>query len=537
MKKKFLRALLFVSTVICLLLICAVGASADEYSGECGDSNSSITWKLDTNFGILQINGSGNMADYAISGTRAAPWSDYAKYITTVSVSNDISSLGKYAFAYCKNVKVITLPSGLTSLPDGLFYGCSSLETVEIGAAVSSIDKTAFYGCGALENIKVSGENTIYSLVEGCLVETATNTLIRSNSTGTIPASVVYIGYGALSGSSKLESIVIPDAVKRIGYGAFSGCSSLSHITLPFVGDRRVNADGGYERFDDQDMQNSQTLFDYIFGETGVPEALKTVVITDTENISNSAFSGCRQIVSITLPENLIVLGENAFSDCIKLTECIIPNSVKTIGKRAFYNCLSLLSVNIGKGVTAIGNGAFANCKALESIEISSENTMYRAEGNCVIDKNNLLVFGCNSSVIPQGITAIADEAFYGCGKLSLTEIPTGVISIGASAFFDCTELKTIILPNTLKSLGEYAFANCTGLTYIGIPDTIEKYGDSVFANCISLKSPGMPYTAPNSQIDGFSGCATVILTVMIVLLVSASAVIGYTVFRKMKNK
>lgn len=517
MKKNFLRALLFVAAIVCLLLICCVSASADEYSGACGDSKSNITWKLNTDLGILQISGNGSLSDYAISGTRVAPWSEHAKHIRTVTVGTDISELGKYAFANCDKLEVITFSDKITTLPEGLFYGCSSLESINIGRAVTDINNTAFYGCGGLKNITVSEENEKYGLVDGCLVEIDTNTLIRSNHEGAIPESVTVIANGALSGCNTIDKLIVPKTIEWIGYGAFANCNSLTQITLPFVGACRVSADGN----EIENMQNSQTLFGYAFGEAGVPESLKTVVINDTEMICDGAFAGCKEIVKIGLSEGVITIGENAFSDCTKLSEFIVPGSVKTIGKRAFYNCVSLSYVKIIEDeLSSIGKGAFANCKSLKDIIISGVNTTYRVEGKCLIDKNNMLVFGCNESVIPQGITAIADEAFYGCNSLSLTAIPTGVVSIGNSAFFGCSGLLTIELPDTLKTVGDYAFADCTGLTYVGIPDTVEKYGDSVFANCTSLKSPGMPYTESKPRPSGCScSCSSTMIAPMLALV------------------
>jgi serine/threonine protein kinase len=56
------------------------------------------------------------------------------------------------------------------------------------------------------------------------------------------------------------------------------------------------------------------------------------------------------------------VICDKAFSDCRGLASVNIPNSVTSIGKIAFANCHGLTSVNIPNSVTSIGKGAFFSC-------------------------------------------------------------------------------------------------------------------------------------------------------------------------------
>ena len=55
-------------------------------------------------------------------------------------------------------------------------------------------------------------------------------------------------------------------------------------------------------------------------------------------------------------------IGKNAFSSCKSLTSITIPNSVTTIGSNAFYFCKSLTSITIPNSVTTIDNNAFNYC-------------------------------------------------------------------------------------------------------------------------------------------------------------------------------
>ena len=64
------------------------------------------------------------------------------------------------------------------------------------------------------------------------------------------------------------------------------------------------------------------------------------------------------------------VIGESAFTHCKSLTSVSIPEGVTTIGNRAFAGCRSLTSVSIPESVTTIGNWAFDSCTPLTSVTI-----------------------------------------------------------------------------------------------------------------------------------------------------------------------
>ena len=46
--------------------------------------------------------------------------------------------------------------------------------------------------------------------------------------------------------------------------------------------------------------------------------------------------------------------------------------------------------------------------------------------------------------IIPQGVTTIEDEAFWGCANLTSIVIPDSVTEIGECAFYGCYALEKI---------------------------------------------------------------------------------------------
>lgn len=151
------------------------------------------------------------------------------------------------------------------------------------------------------------------------------------------------------------------------------------------------------------------------------------------------------------------------------------------------------------------------------------------------------------SIVLPNGITSIGDETFYGCSSLASLVIPDGVTSIGNGAFADCSSLKNLVLPESVvsmkgnlfshwngdvkclspnfiledgvlfnkdkstiisfrdkgitsyvipdyvTSIGERAFSGCESLTSLVIPDSVVSIGNGAFSYCESLKNIVLP--------------------------------------------
>ncbi len=63
---------------------------------------------------------------------------------------------------------------------------------------------------------------------------------------------------------------------------------------------------------------------------------------------------------------------------------------------------------------------------------------------------------------IPESVTRIEPNAFYGCYHLYRITIPKSVINIGNYAFYNCRDLKQLNIPASVKEIGLSAFENCS---------------------------------------------------------------------------
>ena len=476
---------------------------------------------LNTKTGVLQISGSGSIADYsatAMSGSTAAPWRSYAEHVRSIIIKEGITKIGKNAFAGLTKLESVNFPEGLEKINESAFLHCLSLEAIELPSTVSEIGKNAFSNCGAIKTISVSPQNTVYKSDANCLIQINNDTIIRGSSSIELPADAKYIGDYAFSGCN-VKSLIIPESIVYIGYGAFAECNSIEEITVPFVGDCRLFLDGtpSYTHSSDSSEENEtrgkyrNTLW-YLFGDNGTPKSLKKVTITDctvigeeafkdsaelisvilpdcVKIIGNSAFEGCSALEKIKLPSQLEKISEKAFKDCIKISEIEIPDSVTETGSYLFDGCVKLEKVTVGKGITKIEEGSFYRCPSLSSLEVVHGNEIYYSEKHCIIEKaTSKLVVGCKSSVVPDNIKIIGVGAFKNCIYLTAVVLPPQLAEIEKSAFESCTGLTELTVPENVQKIGDSAFAGCVNLKSVKIPEGV-KMGDSAFKNCTSLDS------------------------------------------------
>ena len=96
-------------------------------------------------------------------------------------------------------------------------------------------------------------------------------------------------------------------------------------------------------------------------------------------SIDDYAFSGCKSLTSLTIPDSVTSIGESAFMSCLSLTSVTIPNSVTSMGRHAFLTCISLKSI-IFEGTVeqwnAIEKGLAWNAEVPATEVICSDGTV-----------------------------------------------------------------------------------------------------------------------------------------------------------------
>lgn len=80
----------------------------------------------------------------------------------------------------------------------------------------------------------------------------------------------------------------------------------------------------------------SDMLGSFVIPEYVEYEGAKYVVTT----IGSSALAGCKELVSVTIPNSVTSIGNYAFQNCTSLASIVIPNTVTSIEREAFSHCI-----------------------------------------------------------------------------------------------------------------------------------------------------------------------------------------------------
>ena len=207
----------------------------------------------------------------------------------------------------------------------------------------------------------------------------------------------------------------------------------------------------------------------------GENTTLKEVILPEgLTSIEEAAFANCTALEKLNVPSTVNTLGRWILENT-KVTSFTIPQGVTEIPASCFYGS-AITTINIPTSVKTIGNWAFQNAKLTEVVIPSSVTSI------------GIWAFGCNndnptlqSVIIEANITEIPQCCFYLQTKLTSLSLPEGITAIGDDAFCGC-KISSLTLPSSLKTIGARAFSN-NGITQLTIPNKVESIGNAAFAH------------------------------------------------------
>lgn len=193
-----------------------------------------------------------------------------------------------------------------------------------------------------------------------------------------------------------------------------------------------------------------------------IPEKIKGYPVT---SISEYAFKGNEEILTLELPKTISYIGKGAFENCKNLKsvsgleKC---SELKTIEDNVFRGCYRLKKIKLPNNITSIGSAAFEFCRDLKELSIPNSVSYIgeRAFSNCQSIKE---------FKIPQEVTKIEDETFLGCYAMESITLSQGTTHIGIEAFDACSKLKGVVIPASVTKIEAAAFVRCYSLLSIDV--------------------------------------------------------------------
>ena len=226
----------------------------------------------------------------------------------------------------------------------------------------------------------------------------------------------------------------------------------------------------------------------------------------------------------VVIPDYIKCIGDYAFSYNDNITSVTINSKVKKIGKYSFYRCKNLKKVSIEEGIEVIGRSAFAECFELKNARIPStvkelgvqafepssatqDTNSGTSEGLVISD--GVLLSGKDAKgdvVIPDGVTKIAERAFFGNQNITSVKIPNTVTEMGWISFAG-SSIKSVIIPGSIKNISKTAFEHCINLENVEIGDGVQTIENTAFSQCGKIKEINLPSSVTKIESGAFRGC------------------------------
>ena len=373
--KRLVSAALAVSMAVSMMPATAVSAFAEETStntavttttvdenaptyGDCGveGHEKEVKWAFNKETGVLNISGTGRMADYKYSDTEdTRPWAAFANVIKEVKIEEGVTGIGGNAFRNLTALTKTNIPASINYLGDYIYRADSELTDVEWApnfTAPSLKDNDTDAGTYTGTYVPTSMFDFCSKLGDG------------KELTKWLPSSFTGVGCAAFRGTKFTVDFDNWSNLKYIGARAFEQMPYLESFTL---------TDGiqiGLRGTDSNAFNGS---------------GLKKLIV-NTKEVPRSFANGCTELTDITLGSAVKEIQPFAFYSTA-ITTLDVPEGISNIGDCAFYACQNLNKLTF-RGKVTLGERVFTACgiKELDILDgaevICAAGDPFRGSGN-----------------------------------------------------------------------------------------------------------------------------------------------------------
>ena len=268
-----------------------------------------------------------------------------------------------------------------------MFMYCTSLVTAPELPATTLAERSyqmMFMGCSNLKNVTMMATDVTANLgLDSWLDGVAANGTFYKNSSVSdvsnygIPAGWTVMNYGEEPESETYQirytstdgNIVNPNSGATFGANIVSNTYENGMGVIEFDGPvTAISASAFSECKTLKSIEIPNTVTDLGSWSFFYCDALKSVKLSDNIiEIKPHTFNRCEALESVVIPDKVTVIGERAFGTNLKMKSVTLPKNLTTIGTQAFCWNEALESIIIPEKVTSLGMGAFTGCKVLNS--------------------------------------------------------------------------------------------------------------------------------------------------------------------------
>ena len=199
MKNKLLKIISLLTLIAVLAVSMASCGSSASVANDASGTWNGIAWEYVKDGQTLTLKGEGAMTNAESADT--VGWAAIRTSVKKIIMSDNITTLGDYAFYGMSKLESVDLSDNLTSIGKCAFAFCRTLGSIALPAGITSVGESAFEGCSSLKNVK-------------------------------LPSAITAMGDRAFAFCRSLETILIPCQIAALGAWTFKDCTSLNSVTV-----------------------------------------------------------------------------------------------------------------------------------------------------------------------------------------------------------------------------------------------------------------------------------------------------------------
>ncbi|MBR5170375.1 MAG: leucine-rich repeat protein [Muribaculaceae bacterium] len=325
----------------------------------------------------------------------------------------------------------ITIPEQITEIGDYAFYGNPTLKTVNFHAGITRIGMGAFY---ETQLTRVNIPNPDCEIGNSCFSNSQVSSI-------TLPQGMKKLGRHVFFYCVNLTNLTLPEGMEEIGMMCFSSCN-LTNVNLPST----------MVKLDSCSLQDNP---------------FTSIDLKNVKYVGRQAFSQCLNLTSVTSNGMLEEIDGAAFTR-VPMTTAYLPEGLQTIIMNAYFRCTNLNSFTIPTTVTTITGNPCVGATSLHAFTVADGSPYFATHDGCLYATGGETVKPDQQRGEvdePEGLTALVGVPTG--WQQSLLHVPEGVTVIANQAAREAVSITEVELPSTLVEVRPSAFSGISDITRV----------------------------------------------------------------------